>query len=111
MVGGDWSVIARQAAVTLVAESKNVENKSLGIRLLADLKVAFGDRLQMTTKDLLIGLQAIDEAPHTLVMATCRLLGPKPAWAGFAWPFDGVLSSAMASQSLFATFWSVVIRA
>jgi hypothetical protein len=63
MVGGDWSVIARQAAVALVAESKNVENKSLGIRLLADLKVVFGDRLQMTTKDLLIGLQAIDEAP------------------------------------------------
>src|SRR5262249_23140044 len=39
LVGGKWSGLAREAAVALVSEAKeNIDNKSLGIRLLADLR-------------------------------------------------------------------------
>ena len=64
LIGGDWPVLVRDAAIAIVAESKNIENKSLGIRLLSDLMIVFGDdRLHMTTKEILAALQALDESP------------------------------------------------
>ena len=53
---------ARKAAVALVAAAKDAE-PSLGIRLLADCKVVFGDAEQMATKALLRGLIEIEEFP------------------------------------------------
>lgn len=60
--GGDWSQQARNAAVTLVTESKQ-SSPSLGVRLLADLQQVFGDKPTRSTVDILAGLHAMDEAP------------------------------------------------
>src|SRR5262245_53950998 len=51
-LGGEWPIRARDAAVALVAESKEVE-PSLSIRLLADLRMVFGERDEMSSKDIL----------------------------------------------------------
>ena len=61
-VGGTWPNRARVAAVTLVTASKDID-PSLGIRLLADLRIVFGSRDQMTTKAALGALNSLGEAP------------------------------------------------
>jgi hypothetical protein len=61
-VGGSWPERARAAAVALVAESKDGES-SLGIRLLADLRMVFDDEEQMTSRDIIRGLVDLEEAP------------------------------------------------
>ena len=61
-VGGTWPNRARVAAVTLVTASKDID-PSLGIRLLADLRIVFGSRDQMTTKAVLGALNSLGEAP------------------------------------------------
>jgi Protein of unknown function (DUF3631) len=61
-VGGDWPARTRAAAVALVAESKDRE-PSLGMRLLADVRTAFGDADEMTSKAILAALHAMEEAP------------------------------------------------
>jgi hypothetical protein len=60
--GGDWPKRAREAAVALVADAK-ASTPSLGIRLLADLRLIFGDRDAMSSADILASLLAIEEAP------------------------------------------------
>lgn len=60
--GGDWPAQARAAAVTFVTAAR--ENPpSLGVRLLADLRIVFGDRSGMTTMNIIEMLVALDEAP------------------------------------------------
>ena len=61
-IGGAWPERARVAAVALVAASKDAD-PSLGIRLLADLRVVFGSSDKMATKDILRGLMVLAEAP------------------------------------------------
>jgi hypothetical protein len=61
-VGGDWPKAARDAAVALVAAAKESE-PSLGIRLLADMRTAFGDADALATKTLLERLHAMEESP------------------------------------------------
>jgi Protein of unknown function (DUF3631) len=51
-VGGHWPKRARDAAVALVAESKQ-STPSLGVRLLVDLHTVFGDLEVMSTKQIL----------------------------------------------------------
>ena len=60
--GGDWPQRAREAAVALVAESKQT-TPSLGVRLLADLRRVFGDHDALSTDTILKALHAIEEAP------------------------------------------------
>jgi hypothetical protein len=60
--GGAWGEQARRAAVTLVAVSRDAEH-SLGIRLLADLRLVFGKADSMFSKDILFALVALEEAP------------------------------------------------
>lgn len=60
--GDDWPIRAWEAAVALVTESKQ-STPSLGIRLLADLRRAFGDHDAMFTEDVLAALHKIEEAP------------------------------------------------
>jgi hypothetical protein len=62
MAGGDWPVRAHVAAVAFVAASKEGET-SLGVRLLADIKVVFGTADQMATAALLCALHELPEAP------------------------------------------------
>jgi hypothetical protein len=62
--GGEWPDRARVAAVALVADSRGV-GETLGIRLLADLRVVFDQAGadQLSTADILQGLTSNDEAP------------------------------------------------
>lgn len=61
-VGGDWPRLARNAAIALVTDAQDTP-ASLGTRLLADLRLIFADREQMSTAELLEALNAMDEAP------------------------------------------------
>jgi hypothetical protein len=61
-IGGEWPKLARKAAVALVTAAKEKE-PSLGIRLLADIRVVFGDRDEMTTAIMLVMLNDMEEAP------------------------------------------------
>jgi hypothetical protein len=61
-VDGDWPKDARKAAVALVAAVKEAE-PSLNIRLLADIKEMFANLSDLSSKELLARLNALDEAP------------------------------------------------
>jgi hypothetical protein len=62
--GGHWPETARAACVAIVTEARaNVDDQSLGIRLLADIAIVFGDADRITTEDLLDKLHKLDEAP------------------------------------------------
>ena len=61
-VGGQWPSRARVAAVALVAESKEGE-PSLGVRLLADLRLVFEGAQELPSKTILGRLIELPEAP------------------------------------------------
>src|SRR5690606_11710746 len=61
--GDEWPKLARVAAVALVAESKEGGGVSLGIRLLHDIRQAFGDADAMATEAILRALHDMDDAP------------------------------------------------
>jgi hypothetical protein len=61
-IGGKWPQLARQAGVALVADAKEVE-PSLGIKLLHDIRTAFGDGNEMASKALLQVLHQMEESP------------------------------------------------
>ncbi len=60
--GGSWSERARRSAVAHVAATKAAP-RSLGVRLLVDLKMIFGERSHMFTVEILEALAALDESP------------------------------------------------
>ncbi|TPN57592.1 DUF3631 domain-containing protein [Mesorhizobium sp. B1-1-9] len=60
--GGDWPERARVSCVSLVSASK-VATPSLGIRLLADLKMVFGTNDRISTKTLIELLCGLPESP------------------------------------------------
>jgi hypothetical protein len=62
VVGGEWPARARAAAIALISEAKERE-PSLGIRLLADLRIVFGDASEMPSKAILAALSALPESP------------------------------------------------
>jgi hypothetical protein len=62
MAGGDWPERARSAAVALVAVGKEAE-PSLGVRLLGDLRIVFGNAEQVTTVAIINALREMPEAP------------------------------------------------
>lgn len=62
VAGGSWPQRARVAAVTYVTDSK-AASPSLGIRLLADLRIVFGEREAMFTRDILDSLTLMDDSP------------------------------------------------
>ena len=64
LVGGDWPARARGAAVALVAASKE-KAPSVGVLLLRDIRTAFteAEADQLTTEQLLAGLNKMDESP------------------------------------------------
>lgn len=61
-IGGEWPERARRAAVSFVSASKDIE-PSLGVRLLADIRVVFGNLDVMTSRDLLAELVKLEESP------------------------------------------------
>jgi hypothetical protein len=64
LAGGDWPARARAAAAALIAVGKDAE-RSLGLRLLADIKVVFDASYTATisSADLANKLAALEEAP------------------------------------------------
>ncbi len=62
LAGGEWPKRAREAAVALVADSKDGE-PSLGIRLLADLRAIFEGAHEMPSKMILNRLAELPESP------------------------------------------------
>jgi hypothetical protein len=60
-VGGTWPDRARVAGVALVADAREVE-PSLGIKLLGDVRLAFGDADELSSKALLLALYDIEES-------------------------------------------------
>jgi hypothetical protein len=61
LAGGDWPAAARRAAIVLAAEPS--VDKGQSIRLLADLRVVFGDADRLATMDIIKALKALDESP------------------------------------------------
>ena len=62
IAGDGWPKRAREAAVALIKVVRD-EEPSLGLRLLADLRTVFGNTDEMSSKDILQALAALDEAP------------------------------------------------
>lgn len=60
--GAEWPVRARKAAAALVEQSQQ-STPSLGVRLLADLREAFGNRDAMPTDEIIKALCGLEEAP------------------------------------------------
>jgi hypothetical protein len=61
--GGDWPKRAEQACIAMVKASQDTDSGSLGIRLLADLRLVFGPHQKMATETILERLHALPEAP------------------------------------------------
>jgi hypothetical protein len=60
--GGEWPKRAREAAARLSSDQEPDE-ETLGIRLLADCRMAFGHQDRLPTRDLLEHLRGLEEAP------------------------------------------------
>jgi len=61
--GGGWPDRARCNAVTLVMLNREEREESLGIRLLSDMRVVFGDDDGKFTSTILDALCKLDESP------------------------------------------------
>ena len=61
--GGGWPDRARCNAVTLVMLNREEREESLGIRLLSDMRVVFGDDDGKFTSAILDALCKLDESP------------------------------------------------
>jgi Protein of unknown function (DUF3631) len=61
-VGGHWIEDARQACLAFVTGSRE-DTASLGVRLLDDLRTAFGAEDALSTEQILTKLHVLDESP------------------------------------------------
>lgn len=62
LVGGEWPERARKAAVTFVTAARE-SSPSLGVKLLSDIRTAFGERPVMSSHELLQVLGTFEESP------------------------------------------------
>lgn len=62
LVGGHWPNTVREAAVWLVAQSKD-KAPTLGVKLLTDIRQVFGETDRVSTHDLLERLHALESSP------------------------------------------------
>jgi hypothetical protein len=62
VAGGRWPELARVSAVTHVTDAM-ATTPSLGVLLLTDLRTVFGDRVAVSTNDLLDSLTRLDDSP------------------------------------------------
>lgn len=60
--GGEWSQRVRNAACTLVGQSRTT-GETLGIRLLADLRTVFAAEAHMATTAILDALNTLEDSP------------------------------------------------
>lgn len=59
--GGNWSELARAACLHLV-EAAQDRRQSLGVRLLGDLRIIFGDSIALPTRTILARLKAPEDS-------------------------------------------------
>lgn len=59
--GGRWPSLAREACTALVAAASGSDDRSLGVRLLVDIRTAFGADRRLSTAQLVDRLADIDE--------------------------------------------------
>jgi hypothetical protein len=62
LAGGNWPLEARAACVELYG-GRQIEDESVGVQLLADIRQVFGERDRITTADLREALNDLDESP------------------------------------------------
>lgn len=62
LAGGPWPARARDAAVKFIAATKKSVEPTLGVLLLADIHLCFGDQEQMSTAELIESLIALEES-------------------------------------------------
>ncbi len=62
LAGGEWPRRARSALIELHSD-KPEESESWGVRLLADIRAAYGDEDRLSTAELIERLKTDDEAP------------------------------------------------
>jgi hypothetical protein len=62
LAGGHWPATARAACIALTSETAET-GVTTGIRLLADIKMVFGDSEKMHTESLIGGLCKLEESP------------------------------------------------
>lgn len=62
LAGGEWPDRARKAALTLSGRAVE-EDESIGVRLLADIKVVFGEQEKLFSEELCHSLIALEESP------------------------------------------------
>jgi hypothetical protein len=60
--GGEWPVIARDAAMSAIAESKS-KPSSLGVQLLSDVRKVLSNVDRISTTELLLALHDMETAP------------------------------------------------
>jgi hypothetical protein len=60
--GGTWPTLARKALVALQG-GRSIEDESTSTRLLADIRMVFGERDRIATRELLAGLHELEESP------------------------------------------------
>ena len=65
-IGGSWPQRAREAAVFLVKQAKEVP-PSLNLRLLKDIRLVFGDRDKMGTQHILDELGGLEDASWSTI--------------------------------------------
>jgi hypothetical protein len=63
LAGGEWPARSREAAVALVATAQEDGNASLAVRLLADIRLVFGEEEQIPSIALVTALCNLDDAP------------------------------------------------
>ena len=61
--GGAWPDLTRNACVAIVKDTTAADDQSLGVRLLSDIRTAFGTDSRLATATLLERLAAVDDAP------------------------------------------------
>lgn len=64
LAGGDWPKLAREAALAFVGRAAEADSDtSLSLRLLADLRIVFGEDRLLHTSTILERLHKIEDAP------------------------------------------------
>ncbi len=74
VAGDDWVRRARQAAISLSGPEARMETESQRVRLLRDIRKAFGSHQRLPTKQLVDKLQQLEEAPWDRLGLTAERL-------------------------------------
>ncbi|TFD26087.1 DUF3631 domain-containing protein [Cryobacterium lyxosi] len=108
--GGHWPITARDAAVLMVAESQK-KPATLGIKLLADIRLVMGDADRISTVELLAGLHGMETAPWANIKGEpidsrflAKVLGKYDITTNNTFKINGVSVKGYQTHHLFDAF-------